>query len=414
MTILRPRSGEIIPTRPFTYWSSRSPRDLTPGRLAAILNNLDAGDAAEAMALFDEMEERDLHLGAVMQTRILSAISRDRDVIPASDKSADDKIAAFVRDVFDAIPSRQALMASLMSAVSHGFAMAEIIWDLKDGAVSIKEIAPRPQKLFTFIDYEDPARLLDFPRYLSPKNPVGVKLPREKFIFHKNHAVSSEFLKSGLYRGIAWYYLFTNFTVKDWLSFIDLYGVPMRLGKYNSTATDQARAVLKDAVANLGSDAAAVISGDTTIEFIQSNLTGSQSLFSDAVEFFNRLKSKRVLGQTLTTEPGAGSGGSYALGQVHDRVRNDIVAYDCKALDETLSHDLVRPLVDFNFGPQKSYPKIITRLAQPGDVDEKLNQIRKLVEMGAKVPARIAAEAAGVRLLGDPEEPLTMAHGTGK
>ena len=35
------------------------------------------------MAFFDEMEEKDLHLGAVMQTRALAAVSRERDVAAA-------------------------------------------------------------------------------------------------------------------------------------------------------------------------------------------------------------------------------------------------------------------------------------------------------------------------------------------
>ena len=129
---------------------------------------------------------------------------------------------------------------------------------------------------------------------------------------------------SGLYRGISWYYLFSNFTMKDWLTFIELYGVPLRLGKYGRTTDEKARSALKEAVRNLGSDSAAVISDDTTIEFIHSALAGDNRLFQNAAEFFNRQKSKRILGQTLTTEQGAGpgaSGGAYALGKIHDRVR---------------------------------------------------------------------------------------------
>lgn len=406
-----PRKGEIIPTRPLTFYAGLAPRALTPGSLTAVLNGLDAGDVAEAMALFDEMGEKDLHLGAVSQTRALAVISKDRDVAPASSSAGDEKIAAFVREVFENLPRKQSLLASLMSAFSHGFSMAEMIWDVSGGQAVVTEIAPRPQKLFTFVDYEDPARLLDFPNYLDPHNRAGIKLPRDKFIFHKTAHGPGDVLKSGLYRGIAWYYLFTNYTVKDWLSFMDIYGIPLRLGKYRPTADEQARSTLKDAVANLGSDAAAVISDDTTIEFIQSAVSGNSALYMDAVEFFNRLKSKRVLGQTLTTEVSGGSGGAYALGKVHDLVRQDILAFDCKALDETLTHDFVRPLVDVNFGPRARYPRVVTRLTRAGESEEKLAQLKTLIELGAQVPARVAAEITGVPLIGDMDSPLSPKGG---
>lgn len=403
-----PRKGEIVATRQSAYWSASVARNLTPGRLTTILGDLDSGDIYEAMALFDEMEEKDLHLGAVTQTRVLAAVSQDREVVPASGSARDRYIAAFVRERFESIPRRSALLCALMSAVTHGFAMAEIIWDVSGGATDIADIKPRPQKLFGFIDMDNAGSLLEFPRYMDPEAPGGVKLPREKFIFHRHYAGHGDCLRAGLYRGISWYYLFTNFTVKDWLTFIDLYGIPLRLGRFKKTADDSAREVLKDAVSNLGSDAAAVISEDTTIEFIHSALSGDHTLFQSATEFFNRQKSKRVLGQTLTTESGAssGGGGSYALGKVHDRVRGDIVAFDCKSLDETLSFDLVRPLVDFNFGPQKAYPKIVTRFNRTEETQARLEQVGKLVELGAKVPARVVSEITGVSLIGDLDEPL--------
>ncbi len=402
----KPAMGEIVPTGASALWSGAAPRNLTPGRLSSIIGALDAGDITEAMALFDDMEEKDLHLGAVMQTRTLAVIAQDRDVQPASDSGRDMKIADFVRDVYESLPEKQIFLAGMMSAVSHGFSMAEFIWDVSGGMTLVTAIRPRPQRLFTFIDPDDPSSILDFPRYLDSRHPGGVKLPRDKFIMHKSHGGGGDILRSGLYRGVAWYYLFTNFTVKDWMTFIDLYGIPLRLGRYKPHADDQSRAALRNAVSNLGSDAAAVISEDTTIEFIHSSLSGDHSLFQNAAEFFNRQKSKRILGQTLTTETGHNTGGAYSLGKIHDRVRSDIVAFDCVSIEETINADFVRPLVDFNFGRQKRYPRIVTRLNRAGETELKLGQVAKLVELGAKVPARVVADITGVPITGDLDAPL--------
>ncbi|MBI4827232.1 MAG: DUF935 family protein [Nitrospinae bacterium] len=408
-TAAKPRTGEMIPFRPAASLLRSGPAGrLTPAMLAAILADLDAGHPADAMALFDEMEEKDLHLGAVTQTRFLAAAAQQRDIIPASSSADDERIAQFVRERLDALPHRHALLTGLMAAVTHGFAVAEIVWDISEGHAVPAAVHIRPQRLFTFADPAAANRVSGFPRYLEPGAPKGVELPREKFIFHRHHAASGDFLRAGLYRGVSWYYLFTSYAIKDWLTFMDLYGVPLRLGKFKPTADERARQVLKDAVLNLGSDAAAVISEDTTIEFINSALSGGHDLFQNAAEYFNRQKSKRILGQTLTTESGD-KGGAYALGAVHERVREDIVAFDCRALDETLTTELIRPMVDYNFGPRRAYPRMVTRLRRAGETKERLDQIESLVRMGAQIPARIAAEAAGVTLLGDPEAPLTPA-----
>ncbi|VAX15347.1 hypothetical protein MNBD_NITROSPINAE04-1952 [hydrothermal vent metagenome] len=404
MLMRKPREGEIILTKSPAYLAGGASRNLTPARLSSILSSLDMGDVTDAMTLFDEMEEKDLHLGAVTQTRKLAVVSKERTVISASDDAEDVMIADFVREVFEGIPRMRETLTSLMTAVSHGFSIAEIIWDVSCGMVTVKDVLPRSQKHFDFVDQNDPSMLLDFPGYRALDSGEAMSLPRDKFIFHRHHGGNGNCLKAGLYRGVAWSYLFTNFTMKDWLTFMDLYGIPLRLGKYKNTADDKAREVLKNAVSNLGSDAAAVISDDTTIEFIQSAVTGNHTLFKEAAEYFNRQKSKRILGQTLTTE--ASEKGAYSLGQVHDRVRADIAAFDSMALDETLNADLIRPLVDFNFGERKRYPKVVTSLSTYGETDGKLEQLKKLLDLGAKVPARVAAEITGVKLLGDLDAPL--------
>ncbi len=49
--------------------SSYPSQGLTPERLAAIFREADAGDVRRQAELFEEMEEKDAHLGSVLQTR---------------------------------------------------------------------------------------------------------------------------------------------------------------------------------------------------------------------------------------------------------------------------------------------------------------------------------------------------------
>nr|WP_250636882.1 DUF935 family protein [Pseudomonas aeruginosa] len=58
--------------------------------------------------------------------------------------------------------------------------------------------------------------------------------------------------------------------------------------------------------------------------------------------------SKAVLGGTLTSTTSQSGGGAFALGQVHNEVRHDILASDARQLAATLSRDLLWPLLVLN------------------------------------------------------------------
>jgi len=402
-------SGQVVRVENAPLFRTIPADGLTPERLAAFLKELDAGYCANAMNFFDDMEEKDVHLAAVMQTRVMAAAGRPRVIRPAGDGVDEQRHAAFVREVWEGIPQKTRVLHELLSAIGRGFAIAEMMYTVREGMLVVESIVPCPQPLFTFVDHADPLRLLPFPRYMEPGDMQGMEIERGKFIYHTFGRPDAAPVRAGLYRGLAWYFLFTNYSIKDWMSFMDIYGIPLRLGKFKPTADDKSREVLKQAVQNLGSDAAAVISEDTTIEFIESRLSGDHALFQNAVEFFNRQKSKRVLGQTLTTEQG--NSGSYALGNVHERVRNDIRQLDCLLLDETLTRDLIVPLVEANFGPQKRYPRFESDASDADERAQKLDALKTLYQMGAPVPLAQLYGSAGIPQPADGEPVAQRAPG---
>jgi len=76
--------------------------------------------------------------------------------------------------------------------------------------------------------------------------------------------------------------------------------------------------------------------------------------------------SKAVLGQTTTTD--AISGG-HAVSKEHNEVREDIERSDAKQLAPTLNEQLIRPIIDLNFGPQRVYPRL--RIGRNQQIDAK-------------------------------------------
>jgi phage gp29-like protein len=195
------------------------------------------------------------------------------------------------------------------------------------------------------------------PRLLTPEASwQGVPPPPWKLIYHRYKARSGYASRAGVLRVVGWMYLLKNYALKDWAAFNEVFGMPLRLGKCESTASPADREALVRAIRNLGSDAAGVISKATEIEFIEAaSRGGNTNPYQAMAEFCNREMSKAVLGQTLTTDT-SGATGTYSAGLVHAQVRRDLVQADAQALGTTLREQLLRPLVGFNFGWDKPVP----------------------------------------------------------
>lgn len=363
---------------------------LTPQRLARIFREADEGDILRQAELFEEMEEKDSHLYSLLQTRKNAVLGLDYDVIPFSDDPRDREVADFITEALDHILGFEEALLDLLDAIGKGISGTEIMWEIADGRVWARELCWVPQKRFTFT--ADTGEL----RLLTDQNPVqGIELPANKFIIHKYKARSGHPSRQGVLRVVAWMYLFKNYTLKDWVAFAEVFGMPLRLGKYDPGASPEDREKLLQAVVQLGTDAAGIISRNTDIEFIETKGTGGASIYQGLANFCNAEMSKAILGQTLTTE--VGSRGSYAASQTHAEVRQDLLEADCKALAETLRRDLIRPLVLFNFGPETRLPWIKFHYEPPEDLAAESKTYATLVkEVGLPIAAEHIYEKFGI------------------
>ncbi len=336
-------------------WSDYPSSGLTPKRLSRILREADAGYIHLQAELFSEMEEKDAHLYSCLQTRKLSVSGCPWEIVPAGGTGPGEKDAAsFVSECISGMDNFDESLADLMDAVGKGFSVSEIIWELDHDRLVPRRLKKRPQKLFTFLSEDGiPA---ERPRLVTDDEPVyGIALPPSKFVVHVYRAGADYPERGGLLRTLSWIYLFKNYAIKDWVSFCEVFGMPLRLGVYSPSASKDDRDALLDAVTSLGSDAAGVISESTRIEFVESAKRGDGGPYKDLVDTMNKEISKAVLGQTLTTE--AGHSGSLAAGLVHDGVRKDIIRADARSLARTINRDLLRPMTALNFGPDVKPPE---------------------------------------------------------
>jgi len=303
------------------------------------------------------------------------------------------KIAEFVRDYFDNETEWDDTLTALQDAVGKGFSALEIHWDASEGQAMPRGFDFVEQKRLLFTDAT--GYLRRYPLLLTDDEPMGVEVPPWKLLLHRYGGKSGHAAKGGIYRVCAWMYLFKNYALKDWVVFCEVYGMPLRLGKYKPGASEDDKDALLTAIRSLGSDAAGIISEATSIEFVETHQGAAKGeLYEALAAFCNRENSKALLGQTLTAE--VGDVGSYAAGKVHNEVRMDLARADTRAAAATVRDQLIRPMVGFNFGWDAPIPAYAPVWEEEEDLKAKSDWVEKLLDRGVRMPLSFIYREFGI------------------
>ncbi|PMM34159.1 DUF935 domain-containing protein, partial [Vibrio lentus] len=387
--------------------SVRNPRPasvastLNPLRLAGLLRSVvDGNNPQDYMTLAEEMEERDLHYAAQLRTRKLAVAAIEPTVEPASDEQVDLDMADRVRDIMaeDQIPE---LFFDLLDGLGKGLAVVQVLWDTK-------QTPWKPQ------DYKwvDPRYLradqdtLEDILLISDSAPSGEPLEPYKFMVHTPRSKSGIVWRNGLARLVAVMYMLKSFTVRDWWAFAEVFGIPVRVGKYGPNASTEDINTLVNAIGRIASDAGAVIPESMKLELIETAKgNGGETLFENMARWCDEQTSKAVLGQTMTAD----NGSSQSQANVHNEVRMDIAKWDARQLEACVNEYLVKPYVILNWGVQERYPKVRIRVPEPEDLKMLVDSLKPMIESGMRVSASEVREKFGLREPTDNEDVLMPA-----
>lgn len=356
-------------------WQWRPLASMTPAMIADVLRRASMGDAHDFLLAADDIREKDLHYRAVMQTRTLAVVGLPMAIEPAEESRFARRTADLVRDALSDI-DLPGLVAHLMDAVAKGYAVAEILWDT-DGVWRPIEIIPREAHWFVFD--RDTGRLLR----LVDGSAEGQEIPPWRMIVHAPPLMAGIPLLGGVARSALWAWVFKSYALRDWARFCELFGQPIRVGKYHQGASPDDVAVLKQAAFSLGSDAAAVIPQEMALELVESgSKSASADLYYKLIDYLDRQVSKAVLGQTMTTDDGS----SLSQAQVHNEVRMDLLRADARSIEATIMRDLIVPIVRLNLGEDAPLPRLMLEVNEPEDMAALADQVAKLAGAGVVIP----------------------------
>lgn len=350
---------------------------LDPSRLRSILQAAATGDARDYLTLAEEMEEKDPHYASVLGTRKRAVSGLPVAVEAASDSPRDREIAEAVRHLVES-PAFGDMLDDLLDAIGKGYSVVEPIWEYRDGQFWPSGYEHRDPRWFQF-DRVTGKRL-----QLLDGTGQGQELPPDRLIIHMPRLKSGLPIRGGVARLVAVAVMCKAFGQKDWMRYGELYGMPLRIGRYGPGAKSDDISVLRRAVTQLASDAAAIMPDSMRIEFQEiANAAGGAELFERLAEWLDRQVSKAVLGQTMTAD----NGSSQSQANVHNEVRRDILKADAKQVATAINRDLVRVFVTLNFGPQNAYPTVTLQVSEPEDLKALADALAPFIDRGLPVAA---------------------------
>lgn len=387
-------------TRDFAQHPSRG---LTPKKLHSILQQAEYGDLMAQSDLFVDMEEKDAHLFAEMSKRKRALLKLDwRIVAPANATDDEKRQTAQLKEWFTDFANFDDVLLDCMDAVGHGFAALEIEWHQLGKVWLPKTLTHRPQRWFRTPLYDgNDLRLRDNSSDGQPLWPFG-------WLVHKHRAKSGYLTRGGLHRVLAWPYLFKNYATADLAEFLEIYGLPLRVGKYPAGATKEEKATLLRAVADIGHNAAGIIPQEMLIEF-QNAAQGTEVPFDSMIDRMEKCESKAILGGTLTSQAD-GKTSTNALGNTHNEVRHDLLTSDARQVQKTLTAGLCYPLAALNLGAvdPRRLPRLEFDTREAEDLERYSNALPKLVAAGMKVPRQWAQNKLMIPEPQDGEEVLAV------
>ncbi|CAD6876134.1 DUF935 domain-containing protein [Methylomonas fluvii] len=411
-----------------TPMNYNSVNTLDPTRLANAFAQADQGYITDQATLFELVEEQDAHIFGELAKRRRAVTGLEWDLHPQDDATqAEIDRTKELKDMLCQIKgeddsgkrkyqSFSDVLFDLTDAIGKGLACQEIQW--RTGAEWVPAALHWvPQREFQ-IDINSGELMYRRMGMPEPLRDWG-------WVIHEHRAKSGYIEQAALFRVLAWTYAYKAYNARDMQRFLEVYGMPLRLGKYPAGIGKTERDQLLKAVRNIGNDGAGIVPSTMSIDFVTQTSTGNVTDFLNAIQYWERKQSMAILGGTLTSQAD-GKTSTNALGQVHDKVRREIMLHDVQQIQPTVNRDIVLPIVllngmfakgrmpEFRYDTsdevdQKAMAEVLDLVAAMGmevDVDwahqalqiPKAGKDAKILTVSGKSPAPTQAGAALTRL----------------
>lgn len=370
---LKPEQKDEIAT-------TRDGRDITRGfvdglpllpstdKLLALKGN---GD----LAIYQEVL-RDDQVKTCFGQRARAVIARPWEVMPGGTKRIDKQAAEFIEQQLKAIAFDD-ITEKMLFGVFYGYAVAEPMYTVEDGNIVLDTsrggIKVRDRRRFGYA----PDMSL---RLRTSSNPMGEALPEKKFWhFATGSDHCDEPYGLGLAHWLYWPVFFKRSGVKFWLIFLEKFGSPTAVGKYQSGTVKADQDKLLAALQAIQTDSAIIFPEGMTAELLEAKRGGT----ADYTSLYDRMDAaiaRVTLGQTASTQ---GTPGKLGNDDLQGDVRDDIVKADADLVCMSFNATIVKWLTEWNF-PGAALPQVWRKCEDEQDSNLTSERDERINKMGFK------------------------------
>lgn len=409
MKILNKLKNLLPPKEPQEAKSSAADSEMqliqmiSPAKLANKLKAAEQGNIYEQQAIFDMMEQLDGHLFAELSKRRRALLSLDWSLKPP-EEATDDEIEKTkqTEKLIRGICSVEDSLFDLTDAIGKGFAYLSIRWALDNDQGNVIDKLVFVSQTNFVVDKNDKNAL----RLRNDLVPAGDELVEYSWVRHHHAAISGKLAVNSLFRVLAWVFVFKHYNVRDLAAFLEVYGMPIRLGRYRGNPGKKDKLSLLRAVRDLGRSAFGIIPDIMDVEFVEGG-KGNSKDYLDSINYWDRTLSKVILGGTLTSQAD-GKSSTNALGNVHNDVRKELIEADAKQISETITRDIVMPLQLFNgLAVDGRYARFEFDIVEEIDQQAMVDVFDKGVQIGMKIPVSWAHKKLQIPMATEDDEVLS-------
>ena len=146
--------------------------------------------------------------------------------------------------------------------------------------------------------------------------------------------------------------------------------------------------------------------GGFNYQRIEPSMAGAEAARA-IVEYFSHVIKRYILGQTLTSEA-ANTGLGSNLGEIHLQTFQQIIRYDARNLEESITTDLVKPLLEHNFPEFAEEDFRFVIKTEDENVSERLDLLERAYRMGLAIKAEEVRKLVGLTPPGPDDEVLQL------
>lgn len=298
-------------------------------------------------ATYNQMQT-DAMVQTALTVKKLGVLAAPWKLEPADGSSEAKRRAEFVEEAFARMEgSPSTILSNAMDAFAKGWSIQESVYEPDGDHVWLAVVRAKDPAHFG-LDMDAFGRMKGLTLRLPGEIPLD--LPRDKFVVYQHRSGYGNAKGTSDLDAAHKHWQAKQTLLAAWKLHLERFAMPTVLGKYarGLPATEQTE--LLASLDNLHRLTSILYPDEIELTTLGGSKEPSTG-FMEALDFHNREIARAILGQTLTTDEGRRVG-SLAMGKVHlqvlllqlEAIRKDLA-------DRVMTEQVVRPLVEMNFGP---------------------------------------------------------------